>query len=69
MQYNADCIFSLLHGTLWSSGTLRASDFPLGIIKMPNEDLAVGRLADMLGRAFYGIGEQNKSGGSFNGID
>lgn len=36
---------------------------------MPNDDLAVGRLADMLGRAFYGIGEQNKSGGSFNGID
>jgi hypothetical protein len=34
-----------------------------------DDDLAVGRLADMSGCAFYGIGEQNKSGGSFNGID
>lgn len=36
---------------------------------MPNDNITISGLANMLGCAFYSIGKQNKSGGSFNGVD
>ena len=61
--------YACSYGAVWSPRTLRASDLLLCIVKMANDDLTVGRLANMFSRAFYDIREQHKSGGPFNGVD